>query len=185
MVVSVFIQVLFSPKTGWKILKEVSVPSKQILFQLLSPIILFSSLLIFVGTFTSTESNINLAFKYFGFSFLKWITTIILSTWAINKLVGGFKGKKNFSNSFFIVVLSTLLPILFVSLSYVLPLLGNPLLFFSLIGFLYYLLGFRILSEIPNERFVGFLLILSLVFVVNLLIMQLFWSVVFSIPFSL
>ncbi len=185
MVISVFKKILFSPNNGWNMLKEATLPSKHIVFQLLLPIVLIASLITFGGTFSLPESNIDLAFQYLGFTFFKWFSTVLISTWAINKLVGGFKGKKNFSNSLFIIVVSTLFPIFFLSLSHIFPQLSKPLLLLSLIGLIYYLFGFIALAQIPNERFVGFLLISSLIFAVNLLFMQLFWGAVFNIPFSL
>jgi hypothetical protein len=176
---------IISPREGWIKLRELKISLNQAYFNILLPLVLFASGITFVGTALIEEVSIEVALKYFGYTFLKWILSIIISSWAINKLIGGFKGVKDFNTTLIVVTISSSLLVIFSSLSHLFPLLKMVFIGLSFIGLIYYYFGLVELSGIVKERIVGFLLISLLVFAVNIFVFEIFLGLIFNIPINL
>jgi hypothetical protein len=178
-------KLIVSPREGWNELRDLETSLNQTYFSVLLPLVFFASTITFIGTALSNEVSIEIALNYFGFTFLKWISSIILSSWAISKLVGGFKGVRDYNTILILVTVSSSLLVIFTSLSHLFPAIRMVFSGLSFIGLIYYYFGLVELSGIIKERIIGFLLISLLVFAINVFVFEFFWGLIFNIPIYL
>ncbi|PKP35040.1 MAG: hypothetical protein CVT98_10415 [Bacteroidetes bacterium HGW-Bacteroidetes-15] len=177
--------IFISPDKGWVNLRSAEFSVSQILLSFLFPLIFLASVITFIGILLIEGESAELASRYFGFTFLKWISSITISAWAINSLVGGFKGKKDFQRILFLVIFSSAFFVIFKSLVHLFPFARIVLLGFSFVGLIYFYFGLVELSGISKERITGFLLISLLVFSLNVFVLEIFWGLIFNIPIQL
>jgi hypothetical protein len=182
---NLLLKIFFTPWNGWEEAKDIKIPFSFILLNLLLPIILAASIISFMGNILHESGNQNLALKYFAFSFIKWFLTIILSSWTINKLIGGFKGQKDLNSLFLVVTVSASLVVTLLSFAYLVPNLKTTLTFLSLYGLVNFYFGIVFLITLPKERIVGFLLISLLIFALNIFVFEIILAFVLNFPIHL
>lgn len=176
--------IFVSPKQGFNIIKTSDIGYLSILLLILSFVIIVASI-VFFAVINTQNQEFDLALRYFFFTNLKWLSSLLISTWAINNLIGGFKGGKNFKQRLILVFISASFFMILSSLGYIFPEKRSILLGFSFIGLIYYFFGLSELTSIVKERITGFLLISLLVFILIVFLFQIFWGLIFNLPIQL
>src|SRR5690554_6204846 len=138
MVFPIIKQIFRSPKNGWQALPDAIQNRKIVGFNILIAAAIIAGSLSFIGVYTNTEGDFSLAIRYFGYISLKWVISIWMASWAINKLVNGLKGQTSFWIMLTVLAICSSFLMVFVSISHIAPLAKVPMYILSLIGLVYY-----------------------------------------------
>ena len=187
MIINIFKLVLKSPKTGWEILSslEPTHAKTNVGHKIVLLISIIAGLLSFTGIIIHHNESVNLAFRYFGFSSLKWIISLYAASFVISKLSKGFKGNLLYSNTLIVVAVCASFLVVFTSLIYIFPTAKVVLYALSALGAIYLYYAFTALSGVSKERVPGFLLISLLIFALLVFFSEMILVVIFSIPVHL
>ncbi len=185
MLINLIKSILTSPRDGWEKLDKIESISATIGFNLLVNLALIAGIISFVGISISNGGSFVLAVKYFGYISLKWLFSILFGSWAIAKLVRGFKGMISMPKTLIILTICSSILVISISLGHIFPV--AKVLFYLLgsIGVVYYYFALNRLSGLSRERVPGFLLISLLVFALIVFIVEMILVVVFNIPVHL
>jgi hypothetical protein len=178
-------KIFLMPWIGWEEVKDTKISYTYCLSNILLPVVFAASLITYLGTILHESGDQQLALKYFAFSFGKWSLTIVISSWAINKLIGGFKGKKDLNSSFLVITVSSSIVVILTSLTHLIPSFKSFLIALSALGLLHYYFGIALLLTVPKERIVGFLLISLLIFALNIFVFEIILALVLNFPIHL
>jgi hypothetical protein len=180
-----YLNILYRPKIGWEEVKRK--PPKPIPFLLMFvlPITLIVSIIKLISILFISQATINEAFRHGAFTLITILLVITITAWAVNKISGAFKGKKNFNLAYLLVSISACIYLMISSLRFFT--LSNKLIFHTLgiYGLIVFIMGIKPLFALPNERIAGFSLISLLVFSINLFILEILFGMIFNLPFHL
>ena len=179
------IRFIFSPAVEFERLKENPLPLGYTFSRIHLPLVLISAFIVILGVTANEEGISPLTLHYFVYTTIKWVLSIYLSAWAVNRLVSAFKGTKNIRNVYTLMVVSTVFVVLALSVSFVMPERRSFVSLFSLVGLYHFYQGAIIFTSIRRERTVGFLLISLLIFAINTVFFEFFLGILFGIPIHL
>jgi hypothetical protein len=179
------LRLIFFPIPEMERLKVKSLPFKDTFFHLHLPIVFIATALVFLSVIQSEEEISSIVYRYAGYTMAKWLFSVILTSWAVNRLVPAFKGETDIRNIYTLMVFSTSFMVLSLSVSFILPQQKALVSLLGLFGLYYYYQGLKIFTGIPHERTVGFLLISLLIFAMVTILFEFFLGMVFGIPIHL
>jgi len=166
------------PAQEWEKIAQEKATNKNLFIQYIIPVILFSSLLIFVGRILNWEDhsvgNGSLAVLSF---LLITIFTIYLSAFIINELLPKFDTNKNLNRTFKLMIFSSLPALIAYGISSFHPQIGF-INYVSLYSIVLYWKGVKPLLGVPAEKLTGFALISLLIIGALLIIIS---SVIMSV----
>ncbi|MDY6801029.1 MAG: Yip1 family protein [Bacteroidota bacterium] len=154
---------ILSPAQEWEKIAQKKATNKNLVIQYIIPVILFSSLLIFVGRIINWEDHSagNGTLAVLSFLLITFFT-IYLSAFLINELLPKFDTNKNLNGTFKLIIFSSLPVLIAYAVSSFHPQMGF-INYVSLYSIVLYWKGVKPLLRVPAEKLTGFALISLLI----------------------
>ncbi|MFP4556711.1 MAG: YIP1 family protein [Bacteroidales bacterium] len=179
-----YLTLLLSPRRGWRKVKNNPLEVKRIILTFILPAILMATIFTFIAT-NYSQSDTNLAIRNASYFALKWLLSILLSGWAINKLIGAFKGKREIRHTFLLVAFPSAFLLLFSSIALFFPGINHLMAVGAAIGVIYFYIGVNTLVIIPKERVVGFFVTSLLLFFIITSFFEVVFAIIFELPIKI
>lgn len=179
-----YLTILLSPNKGWKKVKNRPLEVKSTVLYFILPLILITTIITFVAT-KYYQGDESLAMRNASYFALKWFLSILLSGWAINKLISAFKGNREIRRTLVLVAFPSSFLLLFSSIALFFPNVNHLMALGVVIGLIYFFIGVKILVVIPKERVAGFFVTSLLLFFIITSFFEVLFAIIFELPIQI
>jgi len=174
-------QIVMYPNDAWTEEKSLDDNAGELLNNFLTPVLITSAFLAFIGISIQSSNNMWLAFRHFLAIIITGNFGALAIAYAVSKLSPSFGGESDFTKSFKLVIFSSFIYLLAISFSKVFPSIRYLFLAASLYGMYIFFVGSEFMLKIQQERKVGFTMVSFLVFVLIFFLLDLFSGIFFAL----